>query len=85
MLNKIENSINIDSKEPIILLSGHQWHGGIIGIIASRLKEKYNKPTIIISVDKGLGKASARSVVGFDIGTVIISAVQNKILKRRRS
>ena len=82
MLNKIENSINIDSKEPIILLSGHQWHGGIIGIIASRLKEKYNKPTIIISVDKGLGKASARSVVGFDIGTVIINAVQNKILKK---
>ena len=40
MLNKIENSINMNSKEPIILLSGHQWHGGIIGIIASRLKLK---------------------------------------------
>ncbi len=82
MLKKIENTIVIDSNEPVIVLSGHNWHGGIIGIVASRLKEKYNKPTIIISVEKGLGRASARSVLGFDIGTVIIAAVQNNILKK---
>ena len=82
MLKKIENTIVIDSNEPVIVLSGHNWHGGIIGIVAARLKEKYNKPTVIISVEKGLGRASARSVVGFDIGTAIISAVQNNILKK---
>ena len=82
MLNNIENTISIDSNEPTIVLSGHNWHGGVIGIIASRLKEKYNKPTIIISVEKGLGRASARSVLGFDIGTLIISAVQKNILKK---
>ena len=42
----------INAKEPVIVLSGHNWHGGVIGIIASRLKEKYNKPTVIISVEK---------------------------------
>ncbi len=82
MLNNIENTISIDFNEPTIVLSGHNWHGGVIGIIASRLKEKYNKPTVIISVEKGLGRASARSVLGFDIGTLIISAVQKNILKK---
>ena len=82
MLKKINNTISINSDDPVIVLSGHNWHEGIIGIIASKLKEKYSKPTVIISVEKGLGRASARSVLGFDIGTVIISAVQNKILKK---
>ena len=82
MLRKIESAILIDANEPVIVLSGHNWHGGIIGIVAARLKEKYNKPAVIISVEKGLGRASARSVVGFDIGTAIISAVQNNILKK---
>ena len=82
MLKKIENTVNINPNDSVIVLSGHNWHGGIIGIIAARLKDKYNKPTIIISVEKGLGKASARSILGFDIGTVIINAVQNNILKK---
>ena len=82
MLKKIESTIVIDSKEPVIVLSGHNWHGGVIGIIASRLKEKYNKPTVIISVEKDHGVASARSILGFDIGTVIINAVQKNILKK---
>ena len=82
MLKNIENTITINSNEPAIVLSGHNWHGGVIGIIASRLKEKYNKPTVIISVEKGMGRASARSVLGFDIGTLIINAVQKNILKK---
>ena len=82
MLKKIEDSIVINQNEPVIVLSGHNWHGGIIGIIAARLKDKYNKPTVIISVENGLGRASARSILGFDIGTVIISAVQNNILRK---
>ena len=65
---------------PVILLSGNNWHEGIIGIIASRIKEKYNKPTIIISLEKNSGKGSARSIFGFDIGAQIIKAVQLGIL-----
>ncbi len=82
MLNKIEKKIVVDPSVPVMVLSGHNWHGGIIGIIASRLKDKFNKPTIIISISNGVGKASARSVYGFDIGTFIINAVQKKILIR---
>ena len=68
--------------EPVIVLHGENWHEGIIGIIAARIKEKYNKPTFIISTKSGLGKGSARSIYGFDIGTAVIAAVQNKILIR---
>ncbi len=82
MLDKIEKNIQINQNEPTIVLSGHNWHGGVIGIIASRLKEKYNKPTVIITVENGLGRASARSVLGFDIGALIIKAHQKKIVNK---
>ena len=45
-----------------------------------RLKDKFNKPVIIISLDDDIGKASARSIPGFDIGSVIISAVHENLL-----
>jgi single-stranded-DNA-specific exonuclease len=67
---------------PVFVLSGNNWHEGVIGIVASRIKEKYNKPTIIISLNRNVGKGSARSVVGFDIGSQIIKAVQCGILEK---
>ena len=67
-------------KDPVLILQGSNWHEGIIGIVAARLKDKFNKPAIIISINGDIGKASARSIVGFDIGSVIIAATQEKIL-----
>ena len=79
LIRKIEN-VAKDSKDPILLVQGKDFHEGIIGIAASRIKDKYNKPCVIISVNGNIGKGSARSVFGFDIGSIIISAVQNRIL-----
>ncbi len=80
LLDKILKMNEIQSSDPIIILAGKNWHEGIIGIVAARLKDKFNKPTIIISLDEKIGKASARSIAGFDIGSAIIAAVQKKIL-----
>ena len=66
--------------DPVLILSGTSWHEGVIGIVAARLKDKFNKPVIIISLDDDIGKASARSIPGFDIGSVIISAVHENLL-----
>ena len=66
--------------ESVIVVSGTNWHEGVIGIVASRIKDKFNKPVIIISIENNIGKASARSIVGFDIGSVIISGVQQRLL-----
>ena len=80
LLQKIiyETKKNID--DPVLILSGKKWHEGVIGIVAARLKDKLNKPVILISIENDIGKASARSITGFDIGSVIISATQEKIL-----
>ena len=80
LLKKILNQTTDYSKEPVLILSGDNWHEGVIGIVAARLKDKFNKPVILISLNGNIGKASARSIVGFDIGSVIISATQEKIL-----
>ncbi|MGL9718439.1 MAG: single-stranded-DNA-specific exonuclease RecJ [Wolbachia sp.] len=61
------------SSANFIMVSG-DWHQGIIGIIASRLKEKFHLPTIVISLNNGIGKASCRSIPGVDIGAAVLSA-----------
>ena len=80
----LSEHINLEVKNyhnhPVLVLSGNNWHEGVIGIVASRIKERYNKPTILISVNQDTGKGSARSVLGFDIGSQIIKAVQSGIL-----
>ncbi|MBQ9440970.1 MAG: single-stranded-DNA-specific exonuclease RecJ [Alphaproteobacteria bacterium] len=57
------------------------WHEGVIGIIAGKLKDRFNKPVFVISFDeKGFGKGSARSIPGLHIGEIINEAVQRGIL-----
>lgn len=51
----------------VIVLSGTGWHSGVIGIVASRLVDKYYRPVIIISENNGIGKGSCRSIPGFDL------------------
>ncbi len=80
VLNKILKEIKINFLDPVIIISGKNWHEGVIGIVASRIKDKFNKPAIIISIENEVGKASARSIVGFDIGSAIIAAKQQNIL-----
>ena len=80
LLQKILVEVKNYSKDPVLVISGNDWHEGVIGIVAARLKDKFNKPVIIISVNNKIGKASARSINGFDIGSVIIAATQEKIL-----
>ncbi|MDD3803551.1 MAG: single-stranded-DNA-specific exonuclease RecJ [bacterium] len=55
------------SSSSVIVLAKENWHEGVIGIVASRLVEKYNKPTIMISISDGLGKGSGRSVESFHL------------------
>ncbi|MDU4960644.1 MAG: single-stranded-DNA-specific exonuclease RecJ [Sporomusaceae bacterium] len=50
-----------------LVIAGEDWHPGVIGIVASRLVERYYRPTILISVRDGIGKGSCRSIPGFDM------------------
>lgn len=67
--------IQVDPETPFIVVDREGWHEGVIGIVAGRLKEKYHKPTAVITWNKdGIGKASARSIPGFDFGQFVHKA-----------
>ena len=64
-LEKIEkNNMNLENS---IILGGENWHHGVIGIVASKITETFNKPSILICFDGEEGKGSGRSIVGFDL------------------
>lgn len=65
-ISMVENDFMDNSNRGIVLFK-KDWHPGVIGIVASRIKEMYNKPTIIIGVEDNIGKGSCRSISGFDI------------------
>jgi single-stranded-DNA-specific exonuclease len=56
---------------PLVWASGPGWHPGVVGIVASRLKEASNRPSIVIGIEDGIGKGSGRSVSGIDLGAPI--------------
>lgn len=62
----VENSLDLDN-EMAIILHQEEWHPGVIGIVASRLVEKYYRPTIMLTTIDGVAKGSARSISNFDI------------------
>ena len=57
----------------VLVLSGENWHPGVVGILASRIVERYGKPCIMISVNAGKGKGSGRSVKGFSLFEALCS------------
>ncbi|MDX1974784.1 MAG: single-stranded-DNA-specific exonuclease RecJ [Rickettsiales bacterium] len=65
---------------PLLLVSSTGWHPGVIGIVASRLKDRFHKPTAVVAIENGIGKASARSVSGFDMGAAVIAACEAGLL-----
>ncbi|HLG30177.1 MAG TPA: DHHA1 domain-containing protein, partial [Candidatus Brocadiales bacterium] len=63
---KIEKETGITTN-PVIILSDESWHPGVVGIVASKVAEEFNRPTIIIAVDGELGHGSGRSIPSFHL------------------
>lgn len=62
---------------PIVVVGSPDWHPGVVGLIASRLKERWHRPALAVSFDRGeLGTGSARSVAGVDLGAAVRAAVE---------
>jgi single-stranded-DNA-specific exonuclease len=66
ILNQIHHNPDLLNPKALVMASPH-WHEGILGIVASRLAERFFKPTILITVRDGFGKGSCRSIRGFDL------------------
>jgi single-stranded-DNA-specific exonuclease len=59
----------------VAVVAGRGWHPGVIGIVAGRLKEKLDRPAIVIAIDEdGVGKGSGRSIPGVDLGAAVLAA-----------
>lgn len=63
---QVDSDLSLE-EEPILVVGGEGWHQGVIGIVASRLADLYNRPAIVISWQGNTGRGSARSVSGFDL------------------
>ena len=59
---------------PFLLVSGQGWHSGVVGIVAGRLKDRFGKPALVVGFDGEVGRGSARSIAGVDIGAVVREA-----------
>lgn len=67
-------------KQAVIVVAGEGWHPGVVGIVASRIKDRYNRPTCVVALDKGQGTGSGRSVSNVDLGAAVIAARQSGLL-----
>ncbi|MDB5364442.1 MAG: single-stranded exonuclease [Rhodospirillales bacterium] len=67
--------------QDMVMVAGEGWHPGVVGIVASRLVERYRRPAVVIGLSGGVGKGSGRSVAGVDLGSAIIAARQSGLLR----
>ncbi|MEO1599849.1 MAG: single-stranded-DNA-specific exonuclease RecJ [Pseudomonadota bacterium] len=71
-----------DKPGALVWAAGAGWHPGVVGIVASRLKERHNRPAIVIGLDGEEGKGSGRSVPGVDLGTSVAALAAEGLLLR---
>jgi single-stranded-DNA-specific exonuclease len=74
-------SLGLEDKGSVIVTASEGWHPGIVGLVASRLKDKFSRPTFVIALEPGgIGTGSGRSIGGVDLGKAVRQAVHDGIL-----
>ncbi|MGB1212046.1 MAG: single-stranded-DNA-specific exonuclease RecJ [Pikeienuella sp.] len=76
----MEQAETRDIEGPLVWAAGDGWHPGVVGIVAARLKEAFNRPAVVIGLDGEIGKGSARSVEGVDLGAAIATCAREGAL-----
>lgn len=79
-----EARIEANPDLPLIIVGSESWHKGLVGLVASRLMDRFRRPAIAIAWDKekGEGTGSARSIAGADIGRAVRAALDEGLVKR---
>lgn len=68
------------AERALLFISGEDWHPGVIGIVASRIIERFHRPVCVAGVSGGTAKGSGRSIPGIDLGAAVIAARQEGLL-----
>ncbi len=82
LLEAIEQAECKPPEDPFIVVKGENWHQGVVGIVAGRLKDRYNLPVFALSIEGDEVKGSSRSITGVDLGTLVMNAITEGILSR---
>ncbi|MGJ4881583.1 MULTISPECIES: single-stranded-DNA-specific exonuclease RecJ [unclassified Bradyrhizobium] len=76
-------SLGLEDKGAVIVTASEGWHPGVVGLVASRLKEKFARPAFAIALEPGgIGTGSGRSIPGVDLGKAVRHAVEQGILMK---
>jgi single-stranded-DNA-specific exonuclease len=76
----LEASTQMAAGHAVLMVAGADWHPGVVGIVAGRLKERHNRPACVAGIADGMARGSGRSVVGHDLGSAVIAARQHGLL-----
>ncbi len=81
-VRRIEREANLDTEAPVLVVASEHWHPGVVGIVASRLRERYRRPAVVIGVDPSarVGKGSGRSQPGVNLGRAVQAAFDDGLL-----
>ena len=74
-------ALGLEDKGAVIVTASEGWHPGVVGLVASRLKDKFSRPTFAVALEPGgVGTGSGRSIGGVDLGKAVRQAVQDGLL-----
>ena len=78
----VERGSNFDPDASAVVVAGDDWHPGVVGIVASRLRERWRKPVVVIGLDRvgDVGKGSGRSQPGVNLGAAVVEAFEAGLL-----
>ncbi len=76
----VERAKTIGTNAPLVWAAEEGWHSGVLGIVAARIKESSNRPSVVIGFDGDIGKGSGRSLAGIDIGAAVATCVREGLL-----
>ncbi len=80
-VSQAEMALGKETSLPIIIVAGDDWHPGVLGLVASRLKERFSRPALALGFDaNAMGTGSGRSIPGVDLGAAVTGAVDEGIL-----
>ncbi|HZT50432.1 MAG TPA: single-stranded-DNA-specific exonuclease RecJ [Stellaceae bacterium] len=80
VLAQAMQQVESDGRRALAFAAGEGWHPGVIGIVASRLKDRYGRPACVVAMAEGVGRGSGRSVAGLALGPAVIAARQAGLL-----
>src|SRR4051812_17343503 len=76
-------SLGLEDNAAVIVTAAEGWHPGVVGLVASRLREKFSRPAFAIALEPGgVGTGSGRSIPGVDLGKAVRQAVSDKLLMK---